>query len=421
MLDLLMQLTHSPQFEGTRAHSLLVFLGDALEGAPSDARKAAIEHPGFDIAFNSWLIFDAPIAEDGSRLLDAALPSMQKRLTSGQLRYLEIMRESTLRLYEVRELRRDEGLLLRDLWSMEEVWVNERALTQNAAVHHIFGTRVVDAPRDGKVLDGAVVDFPPMQGNELVAELRREYKKYQRNRSGATEWEFFKERGGLVIQQAWLRRFDVLAPRMQTTEGDPFEPQALLFDILDRAALIEALDARSDFDRFDEQSELLFGWLDMPGSAHALGAPPEGRRSLGTLRLQGERLRCEVLSASRAVRLRKLLDECAPTAVRYRIGEILSPSAAGERGAARSPISPEEETRVLGEILERYYRNWLDEPIPALGNRTPRHAALLKTIRPRLIALVKELELGAKGSEQPALAGVDFSQIRAELGIGRDE
>jgi len=31
------------------------------------------------------------------------------------------------------------------------------------------------------------------------------------------------------------------------------------------------------------------------------------------------------------------------------------------------------------------YRNWLDEPIPALGDRTPCYAAKLKTIRPKLM------------------------------------
>ena len=65
-----------------------------------------------------------------------------------------------------------------------------------------------------------------------------------------------------------------------------------------------------------------------------------------------------------------------------RLSEIhdLSKIAQDAPSSARvSGIPPEVESQMLAEFSGRYYRAWLDEQIPALGGRTPRHAASLKT------------------------------------------
>ena len=72
---------------------------------------------------------------------------------------------------------------------------------------------------------------------------------------------------------------------------------------------------------------------------------------------------------------------------------------------------------LLAEFKRSHYRGWLDVPLPALGGRTPRHAARLKTVRPRLIDLLKELEsheTRAATSESPAY---DFGWMWRELGL----
>lgn len=52
-----------------------------------------------------------------------------------------------------------------------------------------------------------------------------------------------------------------------------------------------------------------------------------------------------------------------------------------------APMQPgipiETQHKILGEFYEEHYRKRL----PALGDRTPRHVASLKTMRPKLIAL----------------------------------
>src|SRR5439155_480926 len=55
-------------------------------------------------------------------------------------------------------------------------------------------------------------------------------------------------------------------------------------------------------------------------------------------------------------------------------------------------VPPEVAAEVVSEFYERHYRGWLDEPLPALDGRTPRQAAGLKSARPKLISLLKEME-----------------------------
>ena len=83
-------------------------------------------------------------------------------------------------------------------------------------------------------------------------------------------------------------------------------------------------------------------------------------------------------------------------------------------------IPDEEQEKLLGEFYERHYRGWLDEPIPALGNRTPRHAAKLKTVRPKLIALLKDFESHSERQRQAGQPAYDFRWMWAELGLDRE-
>ena len=72
-------------------------------------------------------------------------------------------------------------------------------------------------------------------------------------------------------------------------------------------------------------------------------------------------------------------------------------------------IPIEEQRKILGEYYENHYRKGLDEPVPALGNRTPRHAARLKTVRPKLIALLKDFETRSERQRRSGEIAYDFS------------
>jgi uncharacterized phage protein gp47/JayE len=149
----------------------------------------------------------------------------------------------------------------------------------------------------------------------------------------------------------------------------------------------------------------------------------DGSVVLGTLELKGKMLLLSVNSESRAERgramlapvLEKLVGE--PLVERQALAQIMADRVAN-RTAAVSSVPPEEARRIIHENLDRHYRKQLDEPIPMLGNVTPRKAAKTAAGREKLVAWLKRLEnqMAQHESSEP-MASYDVAWLWEELGV----
>jgi hypothetical protein len=77
------------------------------------------------------------------------------------------------------------------------------------------------------------------------------------------------------------------------------------------------------------------------------------------------------------------------------------------------------EAEIVRAFYEQHGRRWLDEPIPALGGRTPREAARVRAGRSRLVALLQEFENLSARQRQAGRPAYDFGWMWAELGLAR--
>src|SRR6185295_7771852 len=151
----------------------------------------------------------------------------------------------------------------------------------------------------------------------------------------------------------------------------------------------------------------------------------EMQRSIGVIVIEQKRVVCETLSRGRAERARDEFSALWGGAVRFRaisyedVDQALKHAPHGAE--EKTPEIPDaEQEKLLAEYYERYYRNWIDEPVPALGGRTPRHAAKLKTIRPKLIALLKDFESQSERQRRAGEIAYDFRWMWEELGLNRE-
>ncbi len=200
-------------------------------------------------------------------------------------------------------------------------------------------------------------------------------------------------------------------PTFLTAEGDKVVLARVVFDVKDRQAVEAALAAHPELNRQDDGSYL---WLEGGG---------EFRRGVGTFVLQRQRLVFEATSRPRAERGRAMIEAIAAGAVAYRatgyedIGQALKrqPSPA----AKPSDVPPEVAAEVIGQYYEQHYRNWLDEPLPALDGRTPREAAALKSARPKLISLLKAMENMSERERREGRPAYDFGWMWEDLGLPR--
>jgi hypothetical protein len=69
---------------------------------------------------------------------------------------------------------------------------------------------------------------------------------------------------------------------------------------------------------------------------------------------------------------------------------------------------------MMQEMSERHWREWLDQPVPALKDQTPRQAAKTETGRERLEALLLSFE---QHEATPEPFGPDVAALRGALGL----
>ena len=143
----------------------------------------------------------------------------------------------------------------------------------------------------------------------------------------------------------------------------------------------------------------------------------------GRVTMTARELRLETNSRERADRLRERLKQLGDGRVRHKkrtetdAGQMLEQASRHEgSGARRSmPLSgPAADAAVLS-FKQTHYAEWVDHPVPALDDLSPREAAANPALRARLAQLIKEMEeLEGRG---PAGQRFDFDVIRRELGL----
>lgn len=206
------------------------------------------------------------------------------------------------------------------------------------------------------------------------------------------------------------------APTLQTAEGDSLVIARAHFEVLDAAEVRARLDAYPSLGSTEDD-----GWVWLQDDE---GADESVRRILGWLRLEPNRLTLETMSRSRLDDGRRLIEAALGELVSHRadtVQDALRAAAdAPRRRAAPDPlvgIPPEEREQLLQQILDRQYRDWPDEPIPALGGRTPREAVRTAEGRQAVADLLHSYEEapGPVGSD-PSFR-YDFGWMWKELGL----
>jgi hypothetical protein len=216
----------------------------------------------------------------------------------------------------------------------------------------------------------------------------------------------------------WWIEYVVMGSRLRirTAEGDEMLFASAVFDVRNRDALGRALATHADLNRQDDGS---YAWLEPGGSE-------EFRRGLGAFVLDDARIVLETQSKARAERGRAFLESLAGDAVRYRATSYETVERALERRPAKPgrpdlEVPPEVQAEILGGCYDKHYRAWVDEPLPALRSQTPREAARSKTGRPKVVALLKDMESLSGRERLEGRPGYDFGWMWAELGLDRPD
>lgn len=374
-------------------------------------------------------------------------------------RYMEALRDSLTSLYEVSEIVPGQSILLRDLvLGGDPVRVIEHSATQSLKPWDRIGARVVQVSGQYRISGGLLL-FRPEVAMTLLEEMqadmkrfRREFKK-QAKASGVEDPGLVgKDAADLVylvgaapmFSGAWLDHalFRLLGdanPTVLNADGDALSFHTARFPFAP-AATAESLRARlNDVAELVAAGDDFWNWVEAPAAGpagkkqvkvhslvgNAVGVNLEdGSKVLGSVELQEGALVLETNSSRRAAfgsdllksELGSLLGK--PQVTARSLDELRQQSGDAPASSADKSLPPEEEEAAMRQVLENHYRSVLDEPLPLLGDVTPRAAAKTKAGQRKLVEWLKYLEnQTAKATSGGRAASYDFGWMWQELGI----
>ncbi|MEX2498931.1 MAG: SEC-C metal-binding domain-containing protein [Wenzhouxiangellaceae bacterium] len=117
---------------------------------------------------------------------------------------------------------------------------------------------------------------------------------------------------------------------------------------------------------------------------------------------------------------REITDPAGAMAARGDVGSPLETMPPGSEDAPPE-LPPEVLSGLLTEVVRRNYADWADEPVPALGDRTPRDAIQTPAGLDRVKGLLRSYEHGeVRSVHEQNRDPVSFQFLWDELGISRD-
>jgi hypothetical protein len=370
--------------------------------------------------------------EDGN-IVDLYLKRRGWKETALNRAYFAALRDTPVSIYEVSDVQPGTSMVLRDLLrDAEPVTVREKTATRSLKQWDRIAVRVV-AEGDHHVISGALLPFSANAAELLFAGLRDALRLKKRDDLRLTRDQLLG--CAPVFTSAWLftELSRVLTP-MQTqfsnSDGDEMIFHDLRFPL---AAGVTQKDVAARLDRvreFFSEGLRFWNWL-APRKGRGgklsgglmLETQVDGGTVLGTLELKGKALLVAVNSAERAAKVEALVLEAARellnrplTSIRT-VEQLMAEERPERSQGGADEIPPTIARQILHDHMDRHYRDTLDQPIPALGGKTPRQAARSVAGRTKVIEWLKLIENRSAGHPDTVMREYDFSWMWDELGL----
>lgn len=352
--------------------------------------------------------------------------------------YIEALRDTPMSLYEVSEVVPGQSMRLRDLLQEgEPVTVQERSATRNLRNWDKIATRLI-VGRSGTVISGALLAFGP----EASAQLIDGFAKIGAQPDPELHFDV-TDRAALLRHSAplftatWLIEaaggMQSAIPDLVNGDGEDILFHRLVFPLSKGVTQKQIAARMNTLPALSPASAKFWNWLE-DKRAKSKRAPKrdvqvlastmdDGSTILGNVDLAGRFLTIEVNSVERAERAKRLFIPLLGELVQAPLTEIrtvaqMMAEQDPERDAVAEPEIPlAEMQRIVGEMMDRQYRQVLDEPVPALGDKTPRQMAKTKAGRAKVAEWLKYIENMTTKSGNEQMAGYSFAWMWEELGV----
>ncbi|KMS50661.1 MULTISPECIES: DUF2384 domain-containing protein [Sphingomonadaceae] len=377
---------------------------------------------------------------DGGNLVDDYLKRRGWNEKAPNKAYMRALRDTVMSLYEVSEVLPGQSMTLRDLLrDVAPVTVREHGATQTLVNWDKIAARIVDVNgRHG--ISGALLPFSAEGAARVIDAFSRLSDDVQ-DTAGLPplDRDALLRASGPMFTNMWLldclgKAMPGSTPDMINADGDDLVFHRIIFPLA-KGVIGKSVARRLDAAPWLEPaSDSFWNWL-APVKKGGKSQSSKGKQAFVTtmeddtpvfanVELTGRKLIVEVNSAARAeqaiIQIREWLGDSvsAPMTEIRTLAQIMADDAARAPQDETLDIPPHEMERIVHDMLTREYTKTLDEPVPALGHKTPRALARTKAGRTKVADWLKYIENGAAKSDAADPMGTyDFTWMWAELGL----
>ena len=370
---------------------------------------------------------------EGENIVDLYLKRRGWKETVLNRAYFAALRDTPVSLHEVSDVKPGASMVLRDiLRDGPAVTVREKSATRSLRQWDRIAVRVVPE-RDHHVMSGAVLPFSA-EAFELLGSMLREAMRLGKRAPLTLSTEQLRDCAP-IFTSAWLLTEipRVLAPPERSycnSDGD----EVLFHDL--RFALKASTTQKKLAQRLDRMpglspaSATFWNWIEQRPARKGrtagglmLDTQMEGGTVLAGLEIKGRALMVSANSQARAARVEELVMEAAGDLVKppltsiRTIAQLLAEREAQPVARGADEVPPEIARQITHDYMDKHYREALDTPLPALGNRSPRQATRSATGRAKVIGWLKLLENRSARQDDSPIAEYDFAWMWVELGL----
>jgi hypothetical protein len=401
--------------------SIAAMLNEDLDNEEQTRLHELDEHDWQGVQINAmeWLLAEGSIAVKGAQrnVADLLLGPGGPAFTPGQRTWIEQLRRQPLRLYDITEVLPGVGMRLCDALDTEAapVMVYEKAGSEHAQVGNLIGVRIMEVDGHHEI-SGSAYPFSRLMNASLLAELHAVV-------DAAAQGEKLSHMLSAIIRRRWIAQYARPLPLPTVIDSHSGDPILLITDhyrVENWDDLAAALETQSDI-----EGDRVSGWARFCDCTDG-----QTRRSV-SINLGKSEGRIELFYKTQnyADQGRPWFEALAGKSVEF-AGRVLSdPRSAmknpptGKPGSPATTVPdlpPEALAEAVEQVLRRTYANWSDEPIPALGGKTPRQAIVTATGRERVRGLLRSYEAGEKVQvAQQGRHEISYGFLWEALGLDR--
>ncbi len=408
--------------------------------------------PDLNIIFSLWAVFNCDVmefldeTERDPKILDLLEVSIARlyleehaeNLDPFQRRYIQEIISRPYSFFQVIDVSAGKTLTLRDLFLNQSHVVIEKQASRPEIKGEILFTRVVSL--DGVSVMTGCMAFPiPSLYHASFIDFRKELMEIE---DGPLTPEFLMDYE-FELRERFFEIFGHVKnrplPELQNTDGDPLTPVKLKYHL--NCSPSEAFDCLKSLSEGIDDAELLmdavrdqagalkmihFSWLKKGNKKN----PGWENTVMGTIEINENRMNVEVNSVNRAETIKKEIKKRLGKHAVYQTSVITSIPKMMEklRESGAAILSPEEQTAQnelmqlpevktkIAEMAKNHWDSWVDIPVPALGNLTPREATNDPVGREKLDGLFLHFE-SMNRSQGINEFSPDIAKLKKILGI----